>query len=113
MAFYILKRILLALVTLWILSMIVFLAGQKLPGDPGRAILGHLASKEGVAKLDHQLGVDRPIVTQYTDWMGNLLHGDMGTSYSYQSPIRPFITTTLVNSLKLALVAFLLCVPLA
>ncbi len=66
-----------------------------------------------MAQLDHQLGVDRPIVTQYTDWVTNLLHGDMGHSYSYHEPIRPLITTALVNSLKLALVAFLICVPLA
>ena len=85
MAVYILKRLGLALITLWILSMIVFLAGQKLPGDPGRVILGNLASPQGVAQLNHQLGVDRPIVTQYTDWVTNLLHGDMGTSYSYQA----------------------------
>ena len=113
MAVYILKRVGLALITLWILSMIIFWAGQQLPGDPGRTILGNLATPAGVAALDHKLGVDRSIVTQYTDWVSNLAHGDMGTSYSYQAPIRPFITTALVNSLKLALVAFFVCVPLA
>jgi peptide/nickel transport system permease protein len=113
MAVYILKRVGLALITLWILSMIVFWVGQQLPGDPGRTILGNLATPAGVAALDHKLGVDRSIVTQYTDWVTNLAHGDMGTSYSYQAPIRPFITTALVNSLKLALVAFFMCVPLA
>ena len=113
MAVYILKRVGLALITLWILSMIVFWVGQQLPGDPGRTILGNLATPAGVAALDHKLGVDRSIVTQYKDWVTNLAHGDMGTSYSYQAPIRPFITTALVNSLKLALVAFFMCVPLA
>ena len=113
MAVYILKRIGLALITLWILSIIIFWVGQQLPGDPGRTILGNLATPEGVAAKDHELGVDRPVVTQYVDWMGNLMHGDMGDSYSYDAPIRPFITTALVNSLKLALVAFLMCVPLA
>jgi peptide/nickel transport system permease protein len=113
MAVYILKRVGLALITLWILSMIVFWVGQQLPGDPGRTILGNLATPADVAALNHKLGVDRSIVTQYTDWVTNLAHGDMGTSYSYQAPIRPFITTALVNSLKLALVAFFMCVPLA
>jgi peptide/nickel transport system permease protein len=106
-------RVGLALITLWILSMIIFWVGQQLPGDPGRTILGNLATPAGVAALDHKLGVDRSIVTQYTDWVTNLAHGDMGTSYSFQAPIRPFITTALVNSLKLALVAFFMCVPLA
>jgi len=109
----VLRRLLLALVTLWILSVIVFFAGQKLPGDPGRAILGPFAQQSAVNVLDHQLGVDRPLLTQYKDWMSGILHGDLGTSYTYQQPIRPFIETALVNSLKLAAVAFLICVPLA
>ena len=113
MAVYILKRIGLALITLWILSMIIFWVGQQLPGDPGRTILGNLATPEGVAAMDHKLGVDRPVVTQYIDWVSKLAHGDMGDSYSYGAPIRPFITSALENSLKLALVAFLMCVPLA
>jgi peptide/nickel transport system permease protein len=92
---------------------IVFLAGQKLPGDPGRAILGPLAQESGVRQLDHKLGVDRPLLTQYKDWMTNLLHGDLGTSYEYNRPIAPMIRSALANSLKLALVAFLMCVPLS
>ena len=94
-AVFILKRVLLALVTLWILSVIVFLAGQKLPGDPGRAILGPLAQESGVRELDHKLGVDRPLVTQYRDWVTNLLHGDLGTSYEYSQPIAPMIRSAL------------------
>ena len=93
--------------------MIVFLAGQKLPGDPARAILGPLAAESGVRQLDHKLGVDRPLVTQYKDWVTNLLHGDMGTSYEYQAPIAPMMRSALANSLKLALVAFIMCVPLS
>jgi peptide/nickel transport system permease protein len=110
---YILKRIMLALITLWILSVIVFLAGQKLPGDPGRAILGPLAQESGVRQLDHKLGVDRPILTQYDDWITHLARGDMGTSYQYQKPIEPLLGNALRNSLKLALVAFIMCVPLS
>jgi peptide/nickel transport system permease protein len=91
----------------------VFAAGQLLPGDPGRAILGPLAQQSAVQTLDHQLGVDRPFLTQYWDWLKGLLHGDLGTSYTYQQPIRPFITSALWNSLKLAAVAFVMCVPLA
>jgi peptide/nickel transport system permease protein len=113
MLIYIIKRIGLALVTLWILSVIVFFAGQLLPGDPGRAILGNLAPKSAVAALDRQLGVDRPLLTQYWSWLTGLLHGNMGISYDYRTPIEPFISTALVNSLKLGAVAFLMCVPLS
>src|SRR4051812_45736686 len=63
-------RLLLALVTLWLLSMIVFAGGQLLPGDVGRAILGPLADARAVAALNHQLGVDRPLLTQYSSWIG-------------------------------------------
>ncbi len=88
MATFLLKRLGLMVLTLWILSLIVFLAGQILPGDPGRAILGNLASQSSVQALDHQLGVDRPLITQYLGWIGGLLHGNLGESYTYQSAAR-------------------------
>jgi peptide/nickel transport system permease protein len=78
------------ILTLWLLSLIIFLAGQILPGDPGRAILGNLASQNSVDALDHQLGVDRPLLTRYLSWLGGLLHGDLGKSYAYQSAVAPF-----------------------
>jgi peptide/nickel transport system permease protein len=99
--------------TLWILSLIVFFAGQVLPGDPGRAILGNLASQNSVQVLDHQLGVDRPLLTRYFSWIGGLLHGNMGTSYTYRSAVEPFVRAALINSLKLALLAFVIVVPLS
>jgi peptide/nickel transport system permease protein len=109
---FILKRIGLALVTLWILSVIVFVAGQVLPGDPARAILGPLAAPRAVANLRHQLGLDQSLWSQYWNWITNFVQGDPGTSYQYQAPIGPLLTTALVNSLKLAALAFVLVVPL-
>jgi peptide/nickel transport system permease protein len=109
---YLLRRIGLALITLWLLSIIVFFAGQVLPGDPGRAILGHLASPGAVAVLDHSLGVDRPLLVQYWSWVTGLLHGDMGQSYQFRSPVEPFVSAALVNSVKLAGLAFIVVVPL-
>ena len=90
----------------------MFFAGQVLPGDPGRAILGPLAVPARCDALDHQLGVDRPLVTQYWTWITGLLHGDLGTSYQFRAPVRPFIQAALVNSLKLAALAFVIVVPL-
>jgi len=109
---YILRRFGLALVTLWLLSMIVFFAGQVLPGDPGRSILGPLAAQRAVLNLDHQLGVDRPILTQYWTWITGLVRGNMGLSYQFRSPVEPFIHAALVNSAKLAALAFIIVVPL-
>jgi peptide/nickel transport system permease protein len=112
MATYLAKRVALALVTLWILSLIVFFAGQLLPGDPGRAILGNLAAQSSVHALDHQLGADQPLLTQYWNWFTGVLHGNFGESYQYRSPVGPFIGAALVNSLKLAALAFVIVVPL-
>jgi peptide/nickel transport system permease protein len=108
MARFILKRLGLALITLWLLSVIVFVLGQVLPSDPGRSILGPLAAPSAVHALDHQLGVDKPILTQYWHWITHF----PGTSYQYQAPIGPILTSALGRSLKLAIFAFVILVPL-
>ena len=113
MATYILRRLGLAVVTLWLLSVIVFFAGQVLPGDPGRAILGPLAAPSAVHALDQQLGVDRPLLAQYWSWITGILHGNMGLSYQFRSPVAPFIGAALVNSIKLGALAFVIVVPLS
>jgi peptide/nickel transport system permease protein len=113
MFFYIAKRLGLALITLWILSLIVFFAGQVLPGDPGRAVLGPLAAQSAVKQLDHQLGVDQPLLTQYWNWISGFVHGDMGTSTQFRAPVEPFISAAIRKSLELAIVAFVLVVPLS
>jgi peptide/nickel transport system permease protein len=112
LAIYLLRRIGLAIITLIILSVIVFFAGQVLPGDPGRAILGHLAAQSSVTALDHKLGVDRPLVTQYWSWVTGLVHGNFGISYQYQQPVGKFIGPALVNSAKLAALALIVLIPL-
>ena len=109
---FILRRVGLGLITLWILSLIVFFAAQVLPGDPARAILGPLAAPSAVKALSHQLGTDRPVISQYGTWIGHFVTGNLGTSYQYQQPIGPLLTTALGNSLKLAAVAFVMVVPL-
>jgi peptide/nickel transport system permease protein len=113
LARYVLKRIGLAVITLVLLSMIIFFAAQVLPGDPGRAILGHLASQQAVKALDHKLGTDRPIVVQYWSWVSNFVRGRMGTSYQFTLPVSSFLVPALGRSLKLALFAFVIVVPLS
>src|SRR5450755_1330491 len=109
---FLLRRLGLMILTLWIVSLIVFFAGQILPGDPGRAILGPFAAKSSVQALDTQLGVNRPLLTRYVSWIGGLLRGNMGTSYSYRTAVEPFIRSALINSVKLAVLAFVIVVPL-
>ena len=112
MVTFLARRLGLMILTLWIISLIVFFAGQILPGDPGRAILGPLASKQSVQVLDTQLGVNRPLLTRYVSWIGGLLHGNFGTSYSYRTAVEPFVRAAMINSVKLALLAFVIVVPL-
>jgi len=107
-----LKRILLALATLWLLSLLVFAGGRMLPGNVGRAMLGPFADQRAVDVLNHEMGTDRPLLIQYGDWISGFVTGDLGKSYAYRAPVAPFLGTALLNSAKLALVAFLLVVPL-
>jgi peptide/nickel transport system permease protein len=113
MARFLLKRLGLATITLLLLTVIVFFASQVLPGDVGRRILGPFADQRAVDALNHQLGTDRPLLTQYWDWVSHFFRGDLGTSLSYHVPVSDLIGSALVHSLKLAALAFLLVVPLA
>ncbi len=106
------RRAALALVTLWLLSVMVFAGGQLLPGDVGRAMLGPLADPRAVANLDRQLGLDRPALAQYCNWIGRFVVGDMSRSTAYRAPVAPFVLKALGHSLKLGAVAFALVVPL-
>ena len=109
---FILRRIVLALLTLWLLSVLIFAGGHLLPGNVGRAMLGPFADPTAVEVLNHQMGTDRPVLVQYGDWIAGFVTGDMGESYAYRSPVAPFLFTALVNSAKLAVVAFVVVVPL-
>jgi peptide/nickel transport system permease protein len=113
MARFLLRRLGLAVVTLFLLSVLVFFGSQILPGDVGRRILGPFADQRAVEALNHQLGTDRPLLTQYWDWITSFLHGDFGVSLAYNVPVSELIGDALVNSLKLAALAFVLVVPLA
>ena len=77
MARFILRRIGLALITLWLLSVLVFFLVQLLPGNVARSILGPLAAQSTVDNLNHQLGTDKPVIVQYFNWLKGLLHGDL------------------------------------
>ena len=102
-----------ALITLLLLSIVVFAAAQLLPGDIGRNVLGPFASQEQVDQLNKELGVDRPLVSQYWDWISHFVRGDLGESLQYQIPVADLLGPALVNSLKLAALAFVLVVPLS
>jgi len=106
------RRLALALITLLVLSLLVFFGTQILPGDVGRRILGPFATQEAVDALNARLGTDRPIVTQYLSWIGGALTGDLGDSLNFSRPVWDLLKRAIANSAKLALVAFVIVVPL-
>jgi peptide/nickel transport system permease protein len=110
---FLLKRIALAVITLVLLSAIVFAAAQLLPGDLGRNVLGNLASQHDVDLFNHAHGVDRPIPVQYWNWISHFVRGDFGQSLQFNVSVSRLIGPSLVNSLKLAALAFLLVVPIS
>lgn len=110
---FILKRVGLALITLVLISLAVFAVSQILPGDVGRTILGPYATNQQVASIDHQLGVDKPLLIRYWDWISGFVRGDWGQSYLLSTPVRPFVFQRLVNSIVLAAFALLLIVPVS
>ncbi|HUF15202.1 MAG TPA: ABC transporter permease [Acidimicrobiia bacterium] len=113
MARFIWRRIGLALITLLVLSVLVFIGTQLLPGDVGRRILGPFANQEAVDALNARLGTDRPVLVQYWDWISGVATGDLGFSISFSRPVTELLGRALVNSLKLAALAFVIVVPLA
>ena len=110
---FVLKRLGLALITLFLLSVLVFAISNILPGDVGRSVLGPFATPESVDALNEQLGTNRPLLTQYVDWAGGLVQGDLGMSLQRQVPAWDLLGPAIVNSTKLAVLAFLLCIPLS
>jgi peptide/nickel transport system permease protein len=113
MLIFLARRLVLAIVTLWLLSIIVFVGAQVLPGNPGRAILGPFADDEAVVQLNHELGFDRPLLTRYWDWLSGFVQGDMGTSFVFSAPVSGFISDALLNSLKLAVFALVIVIPVS
>jgi peptide/nickel transport system permease protein len=110
---FILRRLLLGIVVLILVSILVFLATQALPGDPARAILGRSATPASLAALRRQLHLDRPVIDQYWTWVTGLLHGNFGTSLAAQEPVSTLLAPKLVNSAVLVALAAVLSIPLS
>jgi peptide/nickel transport system permease protein len=110
---FVIRRTLLGLLTLFLVSIVVFAATQVLPSDPARAILGRNATPESLKTLREQLNLDRPVVTQYTDWLKGLVTGDLGRSLAADEPVTKLIGKRVQNSAVLMLLAALISIPLS
>lgn len=106
---YILRRLLALVPVLFGLSLIVFAIMALIPGDPALAILGAYATPENIARLNIQLGLDRPLPVQYLTWLGNILTGDFGRSYSLNRPVIDEVLERFQATLILAGAALMLC----
>lgn len=108
----ILRRLLVSVVVLWLVSVLVFVATLLLPGDPARAILGQQATPERITALREQLHLDVPPVQRYLEWLGGLFTGDLGTSTSTQGPVTELLGDRIVASLVLLVLAAVLATPI-
>ncbi|MFJ8910539.1 ABC transporter permease [Amycolatopsis sp. NPDC102389] len=111
----VLRRLGILVASVLVASIVVFLFMAVLPGDPAQVALGVNATPELVAKTRAEFGIDRPLVTQYFDWIGGVLHGDFGRSYVTREEIGPALTDRLGVTLWLVgagmLVALVIAVP--
>lgn len=99
--------------TLFAVSFLVFAINEFSPGDVARKILGPYATADQVEKLTQQMGLDRPAVVRYLEYMGNALTGDFGVSIVYRQPVSAVLWDRLANTLLLAAVSFAIIVPLS
>lgn len=107
------QRLALGLLSLFAVSVIIFLAVGMLPGDIAQAMLGQSATPETVAAYRAQLGLDMPPLTRFGHWIWHLLQGDLGVSLANQRPIAELVGARLGNTFSLALLAAAVSVPLA
>lgn len=117
----VLQRLLFGLITLFFVSLIIFSAVEMLPGDFGEAVLGQAATEETVAAYRRELGLDQPMYTRYFSWVGGVIQGDFGNSFSGRAAsgvdrsrgVVELIAPRLNNTLFLASMTALIAVPLS
>jgi peptide/nickel transport system permease protein len=118
---YLVKRLLLYLPTILLVTLLVFGLMRVIPGEPALLILGGASgdanfTDEDLRKMRHELGTDRPIYVQYGDWIWGLLHGDLGMSMYYRLPVMeelgPRIPLTIELAVMAGIISFILAVPL-
>ena len=110
---FVLKRLLIGVMVLVVVSVIVFAATQALPGDPAQAILGRSATPQALAALRRQLHLNQPVLSQYWHWIDGLLHGHPGISLAAQEPVTKLLSGRLENSAFLVLVSGAVSIPLS
>ncbi|HEY5113048.1 MAG TPA: ABC transporter permease, partial [Coriobacteriia bacterium] len=102
MARFLVRRVALGVLVLWLISILVFAIFFIAPPDVARALAGRQATPQTIELINHRLGLDRPLLVQYATWISHLLHGDLGYSYYHQQPVTTIIAQDLPVTLSLA-----------
>jgi peptide/nickel transport system permease protein len=113
MARYAVRQLANMALTLLVVSCAVFVLNEFAPGDVARKLLGAYATQEQVEHLTQQLGLDRPVLVRYVEYMGDVLRGNLGQSLTFKVPVAQILLERLSNTLLLAAIAFAVIVPLA
>jgi peptide/nickel transport system permease protein len=107
------KHLVFLVVTMLVVSFLVFALNEYSPGDVARKLLGQFATQEQVDLLTEQLGLNRPLLTRYVEYLGKLVTGDLGQSLRFKVPVREILEDRLKNTAILAAICFILIVPLS
>src|SRR5437764_11165701 len=110
---FLLRRVFFGVLTLFLVSVIVFAGTQALPGDAAQAILGKSATAERLAALRHQLHLGQSVFAQYGHWLGGIVTGNLGTSAATQEPVSKLLSARIANSAFLVLLAAVVAIPLS
>ena len=94
-------------------SMLTFLTTALVPGNPALILLGPYANAQRIAAITHQMGLDRPLWVRYADWLGQVLHGNLGTSVLSQQPVAHLLAQALPTTVELSAMALLLALLVA
>jgi peptide/nickel transport system permease protein len=111
---FIIRRLAQGVIVMWMVATAVFIIFRIVPGDPAAITLGFDAPPEAYAALRAELGLDQPVLTQYVNWLGDLLRGDLGTSISQRNAeVSDLVFPALARTLELAVLSILLAVMIA
>ena len=110
---YVGKKALTMLLTLLLVSFLVFLCFTVIPGDPAVAKLGTEASPEALETLREEMGLNRPFMVRYTDWLLSFVRGDLGESYSYESSVGELLVDKVPITITMSLMSMLMIVAVS
>ena len=104
---YLIKRILLAIGVIFAISAITFFVLNIVPGDPVRVMVGDMADEATIQRIREQMGLNKPVLEQFANWLGNMLHGDFGTSYTQRKAVVDLMGNAFGTTVKLAGFAYI------